>query len=106
MMDPRRARIIDALLQHMEGMDSEDLKGKMMPKMPMQGVEIEIEGKGDPSEMMDKVSGMMGGPKEKGPMELLQEKGTDPKSAMPDADCNDDDEMSDDDLEELMKMGM
>lgn len=87
-MDERRARIIDALLCHLEGMDANELKG-MMPKK-----EVEIEVAASP---MDK---------EKGPMEkLMADKSGDNAALMARNDGEEDEpEMDDEEFAEMMKL--
>jgi hypothetical protein len=89
MMDNRRIRMIAELIKHLEGMDGEELKGKMTP------VAIEVEA--ESPEMEQKVAD--------GPMARLAADagGGSPKPVEP-GDMGDEDEMDDDEFAEMMKL--
>lgn len=86
-MDDRKAKIIDALLAHLEEMDAGDMKGQMMPKEDGM-MEAKVEESPD----------MPMPVKDEGPMEELAKHGNDPKSMMGDED------MSEEELEEMAKL--
>lgn len=87
-----KARMIDELLKHLEGMDADHLQGEMKPKgFATKTVEIDVE----PSKVGQPMSHESAGPNEKGPMEILMENGADKGSEM------NDDDMTDEELEEL-----
>lgn len=94
MIDPRRARLIEELISHLESMDADDLKSQM-PKE--EGVEIAVAIPG--KEGMDEPKMPMGDG-EKGPMEKLMAKkeGEACEHGEPDGD-----ELSEEDFEDLVK---
>jgi len=101
MIDPRRARLIEDLIAHLESMDADDLKSQMKP------VEASIEvAEIDPDKAKDFRDGFNGKKKlamvdgEKGPMEQLvaQKDGEACEHAEPDGD-----ELSEEDFEDLVK---
>lgn len=87
-MDDRKARIIEALLQHLEEMDAGDMRNQMKPPVA-DGVMVA---------KVDESPDMGMEPKEEGPMEQLAKHGKDPKSMM------DDEDMSEEELEEMAKL--
>ncbi len=103
-MDARRAKVIEELINHLSEMDGQELSSKI-PGKP-KAVEIEIESVGAKPDGM--VSDKMGA---KGPMDkLLEAKGgmsAQPKMATADdgetGEASDDDEMTDDELQEMLK---
>ncbi len=90
-MDSRRARLIAEVISHLEDLDGQGLKGQMEPE---KGAMMMIEG--SPKEEA------MESPEEEakeGPDMMVKEHGTDPKSD------EQDQELTDEDLEELAKLG-
>lgn len=99
MMDDRRARLIAEVVKHLEGLDADELGGKMKP----------MEGEGQP----DDKGLVSGGPGdkdmgEKGPMEIavMAKKEGSPEEEMSEspAEEKNEDDMDDEDLEELSKL--
>lgn len=84
-MDSRRARLIAEVIKHLEDMDATHLKGEMAPPPVEEEVAVEAEPAVEASD--------------KGPMEMLADKGRDPASDVQD------EEMSDEELEELARLG-
>lgn len=100
-MDNRRAKLIAALIEHLESMDAEDLKGQLPQEAPVEAV-VAIDPK--KAEDVEKgFKGALGGPKvadgEKGPMEVLVAEqgggGEVPAEG---------DEMDEDEFEEMVKL--
>lgn len=83
-MNERRVKLIADLIKHLEDMDGEEMKGMLEPK-----VEEKMEVVEEP---------MAEEPKDKGPMEVLAEKGTDAPS------MEEDEELSDEEFEEMLNM--
>lgn len=90
MMNERRAKLIAEVVKHLEALDGEELGSMMKPEKPEGEMAVEIE-------VEPKEEGEMSG--KKGPMEELLGKKVDaPK--MEDGD----EEMSDEDFEERLKL--
>ena len=85
-MESRRAKLIAELIQYLEGMDADELGASMKPQESV--VELEVE-----PASVHKAEVAMGAEGEKGPMEMLAAKGSDPMS-------EEDDEMDDDEMRE------
>lgn len=98
-MNDRRMKMVAGLIKHLEDMDGDELSQSLKPSVAQ---DIQSDPKG-PEDMKDGVMpGANYGDGHKGPMEILAEKGSDPKSLS--ADKKDEDEVDDDEFEELMKM--
>jgi hypothetical protein len=91
-MNELKLRILDQLLQHLEGLDANELRPK-----PKEG-ELQVTAIGvKPKDALEGDAG------EKGPMEkLMEEKAETPEQEAAEPK-DDDDEVSDDELEELLK---
>lgn len=97
-----KMKILGQLLSHLESLDAGELRGK--PKEA--SVEVTKVGL-DPKAALDEHEGDDAGDAEKGPMEkLMEEKGETPEQEaleQKDEPKGDGDELSDDELEELIK---